>query len=385
MVKQIFISLLIFGTQAQAHFCGAYFMAPKIVLISGTDRPGSNTLKISEQVVAMMKAKGHDVTLIDLATMDKSQLNGEYFTSPAAFKNGFIPKLIEADGVIFVFPEYHGDYPGVLKMFIDYISPASAFGGKPIGMITNSDGILGGQKGAETLSGVMRHRKADVIGESLVLIPNVGKQVQENRVQEPALLHRLEAATDAIVKRASSKYQMQMQINEFLDLAITAKSAINVELSSQVQITGHVTQVQKNDRGFPISLSLKGPIEISSKRTPISYQLFARQSEGLFIPVGLVKSVKGAQALSDVSSVEKLAELGIKMREPVSISYTSGIEVKGLLSNAFFSKAGRLQVLTLNDATVSKDGILLKEYSTDLMELLIGESISSVSQFKNRQ
>lgn len=197
--------LLVALTALEAHagICGAHFVSPKIAIISGTDRSGSSTLKISRQVEELLKTKGREVSLLNLAEMDKSELNGDYFNPSAVFKEKFITKLEEADAVLFVFPEYYGDMPGVLKLFIDYLASASVFAGKPIGMVADSDGILGGQKGAETLSGIMRHRKADVIGESLVLIPDVNKKLQSDRLEDPALMQRLENSLDALVKRAS--------------------------------------------------------------------------------------------------------------------------------------------------------------------------------------
>lgn len=207
MASRYFISVVFLVTsmalETHATSCGAQFTSPKIALISGTDRPGSSTLKISRQVEELLKEKGRDVSLLNLAEMDKSELNGDYFNPSAVFKEKFISKLEEADAVLFVFPEYYGDMPGVLKMFIDYLASARVFAGKPIGMIADSDGILGGQKGAETLSGIMRHRKADVIGESLVLIPNVNQKIENDRLQDPALIERLENSVGALVKRAS--------------------------------------------------------------------------------------------------------------------------------------------------------------------------------------
>ena len=360
-------------------------MAPKIVLISGTDRPGSNTLKISKQVEAMMKAKGHDVTLLDAGDLKNHKLEGDYFNPPASFVEAFSSKMSEADGFILLFPEYNGSFPAPIKTIIDYAQPGNMFASKPVSMISDSAGDLGGLVGASSLAMIMNHKKADVIGQAYVMIKDIDNKMQDGRIVDPEILARIENSIQVMVKKSSTKYQMQMQMNEFIDLAIETKRAVNVELSSQVQVAGHLTEVQKDSRGFPISLTLKGLTEITNSGVPISYQLLARQNGNMFVPIGLIKTVKGAVALSEFNTSEKLATIGLKIRQKVSITYTSGITVNGVLSNTFFSNAGKLQVLTLNDATVSKDGIILKEYSTDLMDLLVGENISSVSQFRIRQ
>ena len=77
-------------------------------------------------------------------------------------------------------------------------------------------------------------------------------------------------------------------------------------------------------------------------------------------------------------SLARLEEIGLKLRHPVTITYVSGIEVKGMLSTASFSGGNKLQILKLNDATISQCGKELENQKTDLLDLVIGENITNV-------
>ena len=83
-----------------------------------------------------------------------------------------------ADGVLFVTPEYNYGVPGVLKNAIDAASRPygdSAWKGKPVNVISNSPGLLGGVKAALQL------RQSFAF---LEMFPYVGPEVVMTRVAE---------------------------------------------------------------------------------------------------------------------------------------------------------------------------------------------------------
>lgn len=202
-VSILSLALAMVSQQAEANLCKAKFL-PKILVISGTDRPGSTTLKITRQVEELAKAKGHDVKVIDLQDLNLAELKGDYFNPTSNFQTNFISKMTEADAVLFVFPEYNGSFPGILKLFLDYSPLKTVLGGKPVGMISDADGKLGGQKGAEALAGIMHHVKADVIGSALVLIPDVNANIKDDRISDTSIVQRIEDSVQSLIKRASA-------------------------------------------------------------------------------------------------------------------------------------------------------------------------------------
>src|SRR3954471_6524388 len=89
-----------------------------ITLLSGTNRPGSNTLK----VVNILEGMYHDLK-VPLQVLDLTQLPPEIFSasSYAEKPKSFLPfsdAILKSAGVHIVTPEYNGGVPGVLKYFI---------------------------------------------------------------------------------------------------------------------------------------------------------------------------------------------------------------------------------------------------------------------------
>src|SRR5580704_15261034 len=92
-----------------------------IVIISGTNRPGSNTRKITAHVETVYKSLGVPFQLLDLAHLPPEIFwPSSYAEKPAAFKK-FTDAILAADGLVVVSPEYNGGIPGVLKYFIDML------------------------------------------------------------------------------------------------------------------------------------------------------------------------------------------------------------------------------------------------------------------------
>ena len=81
------------------------------------------------------------------------------------------------DGYIFVTPEYNRSIPGVLKNAIDVGSRPygkSSFLGKPIGIISNSPGPLGGVNAAKHLQNVLPGISGPIMGQPEIYLNAVG-------------------------------------------------------------------------------------------------------------------------------------------------------------------------------------------------------------------
>ena len=81
-------------------------------IISGTNRAGSNTLKVAQQYQAILKGKGIDANLLSLENVNVTNRNAAFEAMEKAI-------LVPADYFIFISPEYNGSFPGVLKMLFD--------------------------------------------------------------------------------------------------------------------------------------------------------------------------------------------------------------------------------------------------------------------------
>ena len=114
-----------------------------ITVISGTNRPDSNTRKITDIVHQILIANGTGVQLLDLADLPEELFaNSSYGSKPDSFAE-FQDAVINTDGILTVVPEYNGSFPGVLKYFLDMLRFPDSLYEKPAAFIGISAGPWG--------------------------------------------------------------------------------------------------------------------------------------------------------------------------------------------------------------------------------------------------
>lgn len=99
---------------------------------------------------------------------------GPYKQKPASVEQFNVP-FMNADGLIFVVPEYNGSFPGILKLFIDHLPFPAALKDKHVALVGEASGYFGGLRAVEQLQMVMAYRYARVFNERM-FIPAVGKE-----------------------------------------------------------------------------------------------------------------------------------------------------------------------------------------------------------------
>jgi chromate reductase, NAD(P)H dehydrogenase (quinone) len=126
-----------------------------IVVIVGSLRKESFSLKIANALAKVAPA----ALKLGVTTLHEiSFFNQDLEANPPADWLPFRERLQKSDGVIFVTPEYNRSIPGVLKNAIDVASRPygkSSFLGKPVGIISNSPGPLGGVSAAKHLQNIL--------------------------------------------------------------------------------------------------------------------------------------------------------------------------------------------------------------------------------------
>ena len=158
-----------------------------ITVISGTNRPNSNTVKIADLAVEGLRDLGEDVDLVDLTELPLELFDGaSYGEKPAAFAP-FQDAVAATDGILTVIPEYNGAYPGIMKYFIDMLRFPDSLYEKPAGFIGLSAGPWGAVRAVEQLEMVFQYRHAHLFGRR-VFIPNVGAALgADGRFSDEAL------------------------------------------------------------------------------------------------------------------------------------------------------------------------------------------------------
>ena len=124
-------------------------------IISGTNRPGSNTLKVAKQYQSIFKTKGIEAGILSLENLNVSAKNAQF----EKVENDI---LIPTKYFIFIAPEYNGSFPGVLKMMFD-ISRSHMIWWHKKALITGvSSGRAGNLRGNDHLASVLNYLKVTV-------------------------------------------------------------------------------------------------------------------------------------------------------------------------------------------------------------------------------
>ncbi len=149
-----------------------------IVIISGTNRPGSNTRKVTKHVEAIYQSLGVKTQLLDLAEMPAEIFSpASYAEKPVAFKT-LTDAILAADGLVIVTPEYNGGIPGVLKYFIDMLPFPESFEHRPVCFVGLAAGIWGALRPVEQLQAIFGYRNAYLFPER-VFMPAIGKLLND--------------------------------------------------------------------------------------------------------------------------------------------------------------------------------------------------------------
>ena len=145
-----------------------------IVVIVGSLRKESFSLKIANALAKLAPdtIKPNVVTLHGI-----SFFNQDLEATPPADWLAFREKLQKSEGVLFVTPEYNRSIPGVLKNAIDVGSRPygkSSFLGKPIGIVSNSPGPLGGVSAAKHLQQILPGISGSIMQQPETYLNGVG-------------------------------------------------------------------------------------------------------------------------------------------------------------------------------------------------------------------
>jgi chromate reductase, NAD(P)H dehydrogenase (quinone) len=135
--------------------------SPKIVVLSGSSRPGSLNTKLATLVATKLKAQGATVTQISLADFPLPLVDATGFGNHPA-KAMELREIFDAhDGLFLTSPEYNAGYAPALKNALDWATvakpgaPASGLAGKVVGIGAASPGAMGGYRGLTQLRSVL--------------------------------------------------------------------------------------------------------------------------------------------------------------------------------------------------------------------------------------
>jgi chromate reductase len=147
----------------------------KINIISGTDRPDSMAMKISEFIYPKLKGYGAQSEIISMRDFPVKDVAGGRYGEKIPSIQEFNKRVLNCDGLIMIIPEYNGGFPGILKLFIDYLPFPKAFNKMPIAFIGEASGAFGALRAVEQMQMICNYRNAYQFPER-VFVQRVNKQ-----------------------------------------------------------------------------------------------------------------------------------------------------------------------------------------------------------------
>lgn len=163
-----------------------------ITIISGTNRLNSNTLKVSKTCMEILLAMKTEAQLFSLEDLPKGFLNPNMFEEkPKGFDDLVHKNIHSADRLLFVIPEYHGSFPGVLKTFMDAISSEDIMDKKAM-IIGVASGHAGGLRPLSHFTDVLHHLRVEVFSRKPKL-SNVDKLLDVSGVSDEKTISNLKS------------------------------------------------------------------------------------------------------------------------------------------------------------------------------------------------
>lgn len=128
-----------------------------ITIISGTNRPHSNTMKVALNYVQLMEKQGVKPELLSLETVPANIAFSELFNKRSSEFQQILDKyIVPAQKFVIISPEYNGSFPGILKTFLDAIHP-DINRGKKVALVGVSTGRAGNLRGMDHLTGILHY------------------------------------------------------------------------------------------------------------------------------------------------------------------------------------------------------------------------------------
>ncbi|QRR03130.1 NADPH-dependent FMN reductase [Dyadobacter sandarakinus] len=171
-----------------------------IVIIAGTNRPGSMSRKIADYYQGILHQLNAPSIILDLVDLPHD------FTVSAMYENSgkneafnALKSLLEqTDKFVFIVPEYNGSYPGVLKAFIDGLPYPNSFTNKKAALVGISSNMQGAAIALSHLNDVFSYLGMNTLAMRIKL-SQIRSHYSEHTITNPLYRELLEIQAGQII------------------------------------------------------------------------------------------------------------------------------------------------------------------------------------------
>ena len=134
-----------------------------VTIISGTNRPASNTLKVAQYYQKTLAEKGLQTHLFNLEDLPETLIASDLYGKRSPEFDKIQQLIASTSKFLFIIPEYNGSFPGVLKTFIDACNFPESFYDKKAALVGLSSGKYGNIRGIDHFGGVCSYLHLNVL------------------------------------------------------------------------------------------------------------------------------------------------------------------------------------------------------------------------------
>ena len=134
-----------------------------ITIISGTNRPHSNTLKLAKYYQKSLLKRGQESQLFSLEALPDTIIKTDLYGKRSEAFKPIQEMMSSTEKFLFIIPEYNGSFPGVLKTFIDACDFPESFYDKKACLVGLSSGRYGNIRGLDHFAGICSYLHLNVM------------------------------------------------------------------------------------------------------------------------------------------------------------------------------------------------------------------------------
>ena len=161
-----------------------------------------------------------------------------------------------------------------------------------------------------------------------------------------------------------------------IEKAIRSNQIAHIEFNSGLQVTGVFKEVMKDELGKAIYVKTSGPTALSAQNEQLVHHGTDRHADGFGAPIGVLQ---GGTSLEYKTEAD-LKKLGIEVNKLMQITFESGIEVSGHVTDMVFHH-GHIILLTIDECLVTYGDRVLFHPTWGAFDLAIGSEIVSARPY----
>ncbi|MDP6909228.1 MAG: NAD(P)H-dependent oxidoreductase [Flavobacteriales bacterium] len=140
-----------------------------ITIVCTTNRPESNSMKLSKIYARMLGDIGQECQILDMKAVQSNWiLDSSYGPNTTEFDEIVGKYIRSVTKLIFITPEYNGSYPGYVKYFMDACDWGD-FNGKKIALTGLATGRSGNLRGLDHFTGLFHFLGSEVYSKKVYL------------------------------------------------------------------------------------------------------------------------------------------------------------------------------------------------------------------------